>query len=187
MTKIWRFSVLLILCLTATQAKADVIFNPYVQPGYPALSLEGMVSYEIPIGDFNTVDFWGGTGFVSALGQFYPPATGAEIAVEVRQYFNTGTFDKINFGLYAGLAMMNYPLKYNGHVVRHETIAGMVPGFKMTWKKQLGSMFAVEPYLSVSNPFYSDELHGLSGIFKNTSQHLTVTLGVRIGLNFVRK
>jgi hypothetical protein len=181
------FSMILILCMNLPQARADVIFNPYQESGYVAVSVEGILSYELPFSDYNTVDFWGGAGFVSAFSQFFPPATGAEIAIEVRQYFNTGTFDRIHFGLYTGLALMRYPEKYNGRVVDHEMVTGIVPGFKMTWKQRISPLFAVEPYLSISKPFYTDELFKFSGIFRDNDQGITVTLGVRIGLNKVRR
>ncbi|HYW96460.1 MAG TPA: hypothetical protein VE870_12780 [Bacteroidales bacterium] len=182
-----RLLIILLLALISNHLAADVIFTPYPDNGLIALSFEGIASYELPFSDFNTVNFWGGAGFISSVIRGFPPATGGEIAVEVRQYFNTLTYDKIHFSLYSGLAYMRYPLFYHDRLVNYRSVVGFVPGLKMTWKFRANDWLVTEPYLSISKPLYADDFSHLSKAFGNPEPGLAVTLGVRIGFNKIRK
>ena len=166
---------------------ADVIFTPYPDNGLIALSIEGIASYELPFSDYNTVNFWGGAGFVSSVVQGFPPATGGELAVEVRQYFNKSTYDKIHFSLYGGLAFMRYPQFYHNRLTSYQSAVGFVPGIKMTWKFRCNDWLVTEPYLSISKPLYADDFSHLREAFANPETGLAVTLGVRIGFNKIWK
>jgi hypothetical protein len=179
--KTFLFIILLNLFLSA---EADVIYSPSTETK-AALSLEGIVSYEIAFTAMNSINLWGGGGFVFPLNNFIHPAYGTEAALEVRQYFSRNTFKKFNLGLYAGLAYMSIPEMYNGRVVSRKPSAGFVPGIKLTYKQPFAEKLVAEPYISLSMPFY-DESFG-SIFSENRDKGVTVTIGVRIGFNHVKE
>jgi hypothetical protein len=177
-------TVLVILLLNLfLRSEADVIYSPSTETG-AALSLEGIVSYEIAFSAMNSINIWGGGGFVFPLNNFLHPAYGNEAALEVRQYFSRNSFKNFNLGLYAGLAYMSIPEMYNGLVVSRKASAGFVPGIKITYKQPVTEKLVAEPYISLSLPFYDEYF---SNIFsENRDKGVMVTVGVRIGFNHVK-
>lgn len=172
----------LIFCFISS--KGDVIYTPVTHMG-AIISLEGIASYELAFSQSNTLNLWGGAGFAFPLGGFFHPAYGTEAALELRQYFNKGTFQRFNLGLYAGLAYMDAPELYRGSMVDRYTSVGFVPGLKLTYKFQLTPKMIAEPYMSLSVPFYEEKF---SEIFaENSDGGIVITLGVRIGFNQVKK
>ena len=165
-------------------SKADVIYTPVTHMG-AVVSLEGIASYELAFSQSNTLNFWGGGGFVFPLGGFFHPAYGTEAALELRQYFNKSSFQRFNLGLYAGLAYMNAPELYRGSVVDRYSSVGFVPGLKLTYKLQLAPKLVAEPYVSLSAPFYEEKFNEIFD--QNSDAGFVVTLGVRIGFNQVKK
>jgi hypothetical protein len=177
-------TVLIIFSLNLfLSSEADVIYSPSTETG-AALSLEGIVSYEIAFTSMNSINLWGGGGFVFPANNFMHPAYGTEAALEVRQYFSRDTFSKFNVGLYAGLAYMSVPEMYNGKVVNRKPSVGFVPGIKLTYKQPVAEKLVAEPYISLSLPFHDESF---SNIFsENRDNGLMVTLGLRIGFNQVK-
>lgn len=165
-------------------SKADVIYTPVTHMGV-VVSLEGIASYELAFSRSNTLNLWGGAGFVFPLGGFFHPAYGTEAALELRQYFNKSSFQRFNLGLYAGLAYMNAPELYRGSVVDRYTSVGFVPGLKLTYKFQLAPKLVAEPYISLSVPFYEEKFSEI--LSENSDGGFVVTLGLRIGFNQVKK
>jgi len=179
-------TLLLAICLffCFLSSKGDVIYTPVTHMG-AVVSLEGIASYELAFSRSNTLNFWGGAGFVFPLGGFFHPAYGTEAAIELRQYFNKSSFQRFNLGLYAGLAYMNAPELYRGSAIDRYTSVGFVPGLKLTYKLQLAPKVVAEPYISLSVPFYEEKF---SEIFdENSDGGFVLTLGVRIGFNQVKK
>ncbi len=177
--------IIIILLLTKSIAKADVIYSPYTEIGI-VMSFEGIVSYELPVLKNNTIDFWGGFGVVSALGTLKDPAFGTEMAFELRHYFKDDLFEKINIGFYAGFAYMKYPEFYGGHVTGRENSVGFVPGLKLTYKKKINSWLVGEPYVGVSTPWYGDDFGDLLSEISDSDPGLIFTFGFRLGINKIR-
>jgi hypothetical protein len=179
-----RISCFLFILLN--NVKADVIYSPYTQGGL-VLSLEGIWSYERPFSSLHTVNFWGGFGAVSVFNELSKPAYGGEIAVELRQYFSRGKYGAFNLGIYSGLAYMRYPTFYKGRLGSLDNSVGIVPGIKLSYKSRLKSGLMAEPYVGISTPWYSNDIHKLSEIVLQSEPGLMLTIGLRIGFNKVWK
>ncbi len=172
-------------------SKADVIFAPASIPGvrnHFAWSLEGIVSYEMAFTKLNSVNLWGGMGFVSTLNHPLPPALGTEAAVEFRQYFVKNKFAGINLDVYLGLAYMLYPQEYPSYNGKYwNSTVGLVPGIKLTYKIKLKKFLVMEPYVSLSAPWYAYQGLNLSDRIFNDKPDRILTIGIRIGFNKVKK
>ncbi len=175
--------ILFFLAISCNRIMADVIYSPFVDRAF-FLSLEAIGSYEIPISEYNTINPWGGFGFVSAFGDINHPSFGGEISIELRQYFLKSKFRGFNLGLYAGIAYMRYPMFYNDEITNYENSFGFVPGLKLAYKFRINSWLIIEPYLGISIPFYREKSHKNSGLKYNNG--LDATMGIRIGFNKVR-
>ncbi|MFB6319271.1 hypothetical protein [Saccharicrinis sp. FJH54] len=174
--------LLLLICILSLSAVADVIYSPYKDGGV-ALSLEGIASYEFSFTQRNTVNFWGGAGAVSLFEKFPNPAFGTEAAVELRHYFNAGSFSGFNVGLYAGLAYMNHPDFQRDSYRSQHTSVGFVPGLKLTYKHKINNWLVAEPYLGLSTPWYDDNFSELSDRISRSDPGFYLTIGFRIGFN----
>ena len=179
-----KSSISILITFLFLTSKADVIYAPVTHMG-AVVSLEGIASYELAFSQSNTLNIWGGAGFVFPLGGFTHPAYGTEAAIELRQYFNKSSFQRFNLGLYAGLAYMNAPELYRGSVVDRYTSVGFVPGLKLTYKWQLSEKFVAEPYISLSTPFYEEKFRKIFD--DNSDAGFVVTAGLRIGFNKVKR
>lgn len=182
MMKKIRYLILLIWIIPNT-LKADVIYSPYTNFG-TALSLELIGSYEFSFTKYNAINFWGGFGAVSVIDKIKYPAIGAEVAIELRQYFMNNNFQNFNLGLYAGFAYMRHPYFYYG-LSGYDNSFGFVPGLKLTYKKRINSWLVGEPYIGVSTPWY-DENFGELFDWISSDPGLFLTLGVRIGFNKIK-
>ena len=177
------FKLIFILLFIDISAQADVIFPPFVKG--ITWSFEGMASYEEPFSKCNTVNLWGGLGFVSSVEPSEHPAFGLEAALELRQYFKKNSFQGFNLGIYLGFASMYYPVFVkNGSSADH--FLGIVPGLKLTYKVPFNSWLAAEPYLSFSTPWFTGEDQFPENLFSGSPGWL-FTFGIRIGLNRVNK
>ena len=182
-----RYLILLILTIPNT-LKADVIFpySPYIDSG-TALSLELIGSYEFSFTKYNTLSFWGGAGAVSLINELKYPALGAEIAIELRQYFKSNYYKNFNLGLYVGFAYMRHPYFYREDLSGHNNSAGFVPGLKLTYKKWINSWLVLEPYIGISTPTYHDNFEELFfGSQSEIDSGMFLTIGLRIGFNKVK-
>jgi hypothetical protein len=120
------------------------------------------------------------------IGSFRYPSFGTEMAIELRQYFQNNTFKHFNIGLYYGIAFMRNSHFYDGHFERSDNSVGFVPGLKLTYKKTLNSWLIGEPYISFSIPW---EDNSFGELFRDVSKddlRYILTIGLRIGFNWVR-
>jgi len=179
-----RFLPLVVLMLPSI-LKADVIYTPHTGFG-TALSFELVGSYELHFSKLNTINLWGGFGAVSMISELRHPGLGAEMAIEVRQYFKRHSFKNLNLGLYAGLAYMKHPYFYNDHLTGYSCSVGFVPGLKLTYKKRINSWLVGEPYVGVSTPWYGSNFKELSNFICISDPGLVITFGIRVGFNKVR-
>lgn len=146
----WKTPVLLILFsfLQCEPVFADV-FPPYKHGGL-AFSLEVIGSYELSFESNLSLLAWGGFAAVGSIEQVaYVPIIqrnfGPEISIEFRNYFHQNENKKWAVSLYTGIA---YDLRYQ--------YGAFTPGIKMTRKKAVNTLLQLEPYLSISYPFYFD-------------------------------
>lgn len=181
-----KLLIILILFVQVNHvSKADVIYTPLRDFGL-CFSLELIADYEIPFTKYNTFNIWIGTGAVSSIGKLQYPALGLEVAIEFRHYFKHNSFKNFNVGLYAGLAFMhNVPYFYGQGLRGRENLKGFVPGIKLAYKLRINKLFAIEPYVGASTPFYSDQSNSFNELFKS-EPGLIVTFGLRIGINHVK-
>lgn len=184
MKNLTRLVLIICLLLSFLLSKADVIYSPVTHMS-AVVSLEGIASYELAFLKSNTLNLWGGGGFVFPFGGFSHPAYGTEAAIELRQYFTKNTFQNMNLGLYTGLAYMYAPELYRGRLVDRVKSVGIVPGLKLTYKLNLIKEFVAEPYISLSVPFYEERFDRL--LKDNADGGLVITIGVRFGYNHVKK
>ena len=172
--------------LSTTIIKADVIFFPISEFGIN-FSFELIASYEIPFSQYNTISFWGGGGVVFPIYQTKNPAIGTEIALEIRHYFKNQRFSEFNLGLYAGLAYMHAPYFYGNELRGYEDLFGIVPGIKLTYKQNVKNKMIIEPYVSISIPWYNDlDSFKQNDWLKYSEPGLIFTIGARFGLNYIK-
>lgn len=168
------------LCLLlSSAAKADVISSPFTDRG-AAFSLEGAAGLEKPFTKHNSAAITGAVGALSMANKLQDVAVKGQVALEVRHYFKKNTFDGFNLGLNTALAYMRYPAYHleQKHVTDD---VGIVPGFRLSYSKQLNASFRLEPYLQAMPISFEmvdvfDWLNGNEGDF-------ILTVGVRIGFN----
>ena len=163
----------------------------YYLPAYqgfgPSVSMEFIGSYELAFTRFNTLNFWGGAGMIFNPMTSPGPSLGTEMGIEIRHYFKERQFDKFNLSLYGGLGCMkNYKIMHY-KIYKEDNTFGLVPGIKLTYKKRISPLFVMEPYISLSYPFYNDHLGYLFDTSQEEDQYLCLTLGFRIGLNKVKQ
>lgn len=166
------------LFFTSLAARPDVIYAPQYPSGV-ALSLEGIAAYELAFSQSHTISLWGGGGYVFPAGNFIYPARGAEAAIEIRHYFMKNKYGNLNLGLYSGYAWMSIPEVYNNRIIRRKPVTGIVPGVKLTWKRQLAENLVAEPYISISAPFQHENEN------RYLNKGIVFTVGLRVGLNWV--
>lgn len=113
--------------------------------GGPVLSLELLGSFEYGFKGNGSVLLWGGGAAV--FSPLYLEINGGpEAAVELRHYFALKENKKWSISLYSGVA-------YN---FIGEHYSAITPGLKLTRKKTISQLIQLEPYISLSYPFYSD-------------------------------
>lgn len=144
--------ILTLVLLISVNLRGDV-FPPYKTGGL-AGSLEILGSYEIGFSSRTSLLVWGGwAGIVSIEQVVYIPIlpfnTGPEAALELRRYFREKENKKWAFSIYAGTA-------YN---LRYDRYGAITPGIKLTRKKTINRLLQLEPYISLSYPFYYDGGH----------------------------
>ena len=140
------YFILIALLCRPFSLKADAFPHSPQALGGLVLSLELIGSYEISIQENNGLLFWGGMATVfSPIGlDFYG---GPEAAIEVRHYFTSKKGKLYSGSLYAGGAFNIY----------REPYSAFTPGIKLTRIKSIDNSFKLEPYLSLSYPYYIEE------------------------------
>jgi hypothetical protein len=140
--------ILLFICFTAARtARADVFPYPKSSEslGGPVLSLELLGSREFRYNQHKSILFWGGFATVYAPYGFDINA-GPEAAVEFRRYFAEKENKMWSFSVYSGIAF-----NFDG-----ENYTAITPGIKLTRKRITRTPLRLEPYISLSYPFYLD-------------------------------
>jgi hypothetical protein len=117
--------------------------------GGPVLSLELLGSYETLISGKGSTLFWGGIAVVSSPFYGFEINGGPEAAIEIRRYFSPKENKIWSYSLYAGIAYNFIGEKYGA----------FTPGLKLTRKKSINQLLQLEPYISLSYPFYFDGDH----------------------------
>ena len=134
------------ICIDADFVFADAFPKfPVTMGGGPVISLELLGSYEINFNSNAGILIWGGFASVFSPLAFEINA-GPEIALEFRQYFSEKENKKWTFSIYSGLA----------HNYIGEDYTAFTPGVKITRKKTINHILQLEPYISLSYPFYFD-------------------------------
>ena len=175
----------LILLIIPTISKADIIYSPYKGFG-TAISLECIGSYELPFTKFNTINFWGGFGTISMIKVIKNPAFGAELAFEFRHYFKNKIYENFNLGFYSGIGLMRHPYFYGDHLSGYNKSIGFVTGLKITYKKKFNKWLIGEPYISVSIPWYAENINNLFKTISHYEPGRILTFGLRVGINKVK-
>ena len=161
--------ILLLLTIKTISANCDVIFFPYQYTLF-CYSAEFIYSSEKVKKPKNTTNYWAGVGVVGSFYYLDIPVGGLEFAVEKRHYFKPDIFKNFFISAYAGVAYMT---DFNN--ISH---IGLVPGFKINYKRQISQRLILEPYLSISLPLTYD--------LKDTSGYVpfpALTIGARFGLS----
>ena len=130
------------------QARADVFPKSSESLGGPVFSLELLGSREFRYNQHKSILFWG--GFATIFSPYgYDINAGPEAAVEYRRYFAEKENKMWSFSVYSGIA-------YN---FIGENYTAITPGIKLTRKKLTHTPLRLEPYISLSYPFYLDGTH----------------------------
>ena len=164
--------IILALIIKSLTANADVIFFPYQYTVF-CYSAEIIYSYEKAKKLRNTTNYWAGAGIVGSFLHLDTPVAGLEIAIEKRHYFKPDIFNGFFISGYIGTAYMT-----NFNDISH---IGLVPGFKLNYKKNLSKKLILEPYVSLSLPITYD--------VKDTFFYFpspALTIGARIGISKLR-
>ncbi len=147
MNKNVYFTILLLLTINSSVV-ADAFPKSPESLGGPILSLEFLGSYELEFSEKNSVLFWG--GYATICSPLYLDINGGpEAAVEIRQYFSPKENKIWSISLYTGVA-------YN---FISEQYGAFTPGLKLTRKKSINQLIQLEPYISLSYPFYFEGGH----------------------------
>ncbi len=135
-----------VFSLTAPRVKADAAPPLPLMLLLPSLSLEGLVSVEPPLTSHLSFLVWGGMAGIWTIGTDIALAE-PEVALEGRVYFTKDQHRGWNFGVYVGSA----------YIINHHYVT-LTPGIKIAWKYQDRELqfLVVEPYFSLSAPFYYD-------------------------------
>lgn len=154
--------MIVILCKPHS-LKADAFPHSPQSLGGLVFSLELIGSYEIQLQENNGILFWGGMATVfSPLGlEFYG---GPEAAIEARHYFTSKKEKLYSVSFYAGGALN----------IIGEPYSAITPGIKITRIKSIPNSLQLEPYLSLSYPYYLEE--------KNFPFLPVLTIGCRVDL-----
>jgi hypothetical protein len=129
-------------------ARADVFPGSSRGIGGPVISLELLGSNEFRYGPHNSMLFWG--GFATLFAPVGPDINaGPEAAIEFRRYIAEKENKMWSFSIYAGAA-------YN---FVGEDYTAITPGIKLTRKRITRTPIRLEPYVSISYPFYLDGTH----------------------------
>ena len=147
--KPWRIVILILLsgCITE-DAFPDAFPKSSEALGGPVFSLEFLGSCEKSFKSGAGLLAWGGlAGIFSPYGLDFN--AGPEAALELRKYFHERDNLIWSFSLYTGAA---YNLVGNRY-------GAFTPGVKITRKKSAGTALKLEPYLSLSYPFYFEGGH----------------------------
>jgi hypothetical protein len=116
--------------------------------GGPVISLEILGSYELDLKSNKGLLAWG--GLASVFSPFYfDIKVGPELAVEFRQYFHEKDNKIWAISVYSGVAYNLVDYQYGA----------FTPGLKLTRKKCISELIQLEPYISISYPFYFDGSH----------------------------
>jgi len=111
--------------------------------GGPVVSLEVLGSFEMRFKSNFGLTVWGGMATI-----FSPYGldinAGPEAALEIRKYFHEKENKIWSVGLYSGVA-------YN---IINEHYGAFTPGLKITRTKTINNFIQLEPYISLSYPFY---------------------------------
>jgi hypothetical protein len=134
--------------LTSSYALADAFPKSSEALGGPVISLELLGSFELKIKSGGGFLIWGGMATVfSPL--YMDINAGPEAAFEFRKYFHERENKIWAFSFYSGVA-------YN---LIGERYSAFTPGLKLTRKKSVNKLIQLEPYISLSYPFYFDGNH----------------------------
>ncbi len=144
-TAIW---IAALCILIHNHALADAFPSSSEALGGPVLSVELLGSYEIGFKSNTGLLAWGGMAAVFAPFGWDLNA-GPEFALEFRKYFHEKENKIWAFSVYSGVA-------YN---FLGEPYGAFTPGLKITRKKTVNGFLRLEPYISLSYPFYSDGNH----------------------------
>jgi hypothetical protein len=167
------FLVFLILFVSKSQAKCDVIYFPYPFTGI-CYSIEAIFSYERIKKPHAATNYWGGFGLVGSIWDEYDERIyGFEAAIERRYYFQRDKFKHFFISAYLGTAFMTEFKDFSS--------IGLVPGLKVNYKANLFSNFILEPYISLSVPI----THELTK-YPDTIAFPALTFGARIGINRIK-
>jgi hypothetical protein len=145
-----KVSILIIglTCLINGYAFADAFPKSSEALGGPVVSLELLGSYEIGLKSNRGFLTWG--GFATVFSPLYGDINaGPEAAIEYRKYFHEKENKIWSFSIYSGVA---YNLIDNHY-------GAFTPGLKITRKKSVNALIQLEPYISLSYPFYFDGSH----------------------------
>ena len=116
--------------------------------GGPVLSFELLGSNELKFNEKESILFWGGYATV-----FSPYGLdingGPEAAIEIRHYFHLRENKSWAISIYSGLS-------YN---FIGEQYGAFTPGLKLTRKISISQLVQLEPYISLSYPFYLEGGH----------------------------
>jgi hypothetical protein len=133
---------------TTCTVLADVFPGSSRGIGGPVISLELLGSNEFRYGPHNSILFWG--GFATLFAPVGPDINaGPEAAIEFRRYIAEKEKKMWSFSIYAGAA-------YN---FIGEDYTAITPGIKLTRKRITRTPIRLEPYVSISYPFYLDGTH----------------------------
>ena len=135
-------------CLVNSYTLADAFPKSSEALGGPVISLELLGSFEFKINHGGGFLIWG--GMASVFSPFYRDINaGPEAAFEFRKYFHERENKIWSFSLYSGVA-------YN---LIGEHYGAVTPGLKLTRKKSVSKLVQLEPYISLSYPFYFEGGH----------------------------
>jgi hypothetical protein len=143
------YFILLLLLTSHYSVFADAFPKSSKSLGGPVLSLELLGSYEFGFKETGSFLFWGGIAAVSSPFYGFEINGGPEAAFEIRHYFSAKKNKIWSLSLYSGLAYNFIGEKYGA----------FTPGLKLTRKKSINQLLQLEPYISLSYPFYFDGEH----------------------------
>lgn len=140
-------SVIVLALIIPTELLADAFpkIPESLGGGGPAFSVELLGSFEREFNNGHSLLAWGGmAALLAPVG--LDISAGPELALEYRYYFHQRENIQWSFSLYTGMA-------YN---LVGEHYGAFTPGWKITRKKSVSRLFQLEPYISLSYPFYFD-------------------------------
>lgn len=113
--------------------------------GGPVISIELLGSYELDLNSDKSFMLWGGMATVFSP-IYWDIKAGPELAFEFRHYFHKKDNKIWALSFYSGIA-------YN---FINDNYGAFTPGIKITRKKSVSEHIQLEPYISISYPFYFD-------------------------------